>query len=369
MRAMPARPPRRATCLTRSDRLLLAGSAGLAAASGAVVLSRVSPVAGFVVSGVALAVLAGSVGRAVDQLGDRLGAGATGVLQSALGNLPELLVGIFALRAGLYRVVDAAIVGSILGNILLVLGFAFLVGGLRHGPQRFAPARAHTFTTLMLIAVAGLLVPSLASYVGSPASRHEGTLSVLTAVLLLAVFVASVPVSLRRQPSGDPSSPVAGGERPAPRWSLPVAVAVLVAAGLLSGAVSDWFVDALRPAISSLHISQAFTGLVIVAIAGNAVEHAVGVALAARNQADYAVSVILNSPVQIALVLAPVLVLLSYPLAAAPFTLVFGPLQVTTLASGVVVVAFITYDGRSTALEGAALIGLYVLMAAAFWWG
>jgi Ca2+:H+ antiporter len=369
--------PATSTRLSRSDRWLLGGAAAGAAASGVLHGVAAPPVATFVVSGIALAGLAGAVGRAVDQLGDRLGAGATGVLQSALGNLPELLVGVFALRAGLYRVVETAIVGSILGNILLVLGFAFLVGGLRHRVQRFSAARARTASTLMLIAVAGLLVPSLAAYVGSPAARHEGTLSVLTAVVLLAVFVASVPASLRRGEQSPPSG-AAAGEPPrqpagltgaAVRWSLAVALAALVAAGLLSGAVSDWFVAALRPSLSTLHISQSFAGLVIVAIAGNAVEHAVGVSLAARNHADYAVSVILNSPVQIALVLAPLLVLVSYGLGRAPFTLVFGPLPVTTLAASVVVVAFVTSDGKSDWVEGAALIGLYILIAASFWWG
>ena len=148
-----------------------------------------------------------------------------------------------------------------------------------------------------------------------------------------------------------------------------LAVGMLALTGVLAALVSDWFVHALEPAIETLHISQAFAGLVIVAIAGNAVENVVGIQLAARNQADYALSVILNSPLQIALVLAPALVLLSFVIGGAVFTLVFPPLLVATLVASVLVVAFIIIDAESLWLEGAALLGLYVLIAASFWWG
>jgi Ca2+:H+ antiporter len=139
-------------------------------------------------------------------------------------------------------------------------------------------------------------------------------------------------------------------------------------AGVAAGLVSDWFVDALQPAIDALHISPAFAGLVIVAIAGNAVENVVGIQLAARNQADYAVSVIVNSPLQIALVLAPALVLLSF-LTATTLTLVFAPLLVVSVVVAVIITAFIIFDGESNWLEGAILIALYAIIATLFWWG
>jgi Ca2+:H+ antiporter len=150
---------------------------------------------------------------------------------------------------------------------------------------------------------------------------------------------------------------------------MPVAIGTLAATGVLAAFASDWFVHALDPAIRSLHISQTFAGLVIVAIAGNAVENVVGIQLAARGQADYALSVILNSPLQIALVLAPALVLLSFVVGGAAFTLVFPPLLVSTVAASVIAVSFIIVDGESAWLEGAALLGLYVVVAASFWWG
>lgn len=353
--------------MTRVDRRIVALAALLCLAAGLLDAVNSAPVATFVVSGLALAVLASLVGRSVDQVADRLGAGATGVLQSALGNLPELFVAIFALRSGLIRVVQAAIVGSILGNLLLVLGAAFVVGGVRHGRQTFDAGRARALNAQMLLAVAALLVPSLAGYVGSPAARHEQALSVVTAIVLLVVFAASIPASVRRTEAERVTPEAAAGDRA--RWPVPLALGVLAATGVLSALVSDWFVAALQPTLTSLHITQAFAGLVIVAIAGNAVENFVGIQLAARNRADHAVSIVLNSPLQIALVLAPVLVLLSPLIGAHDFTLAFPPLLVSTVAAAVVAVAFVISDGESDALEGGALVGLYAVIATSFWWG
>ena len=155
----------------------------------------------------------------------------------------------------------------------------------------------------------------------------------------------------------------------APRWPVALAIGILAAAGVLAAFVSDWFVSALEPAMDSLSISQAFAGLVVVAIAGNAVENVVGVQLAARGQSEYAFSVILNSPLQIALVLAPVLVLVSQVFGLASLTLVFGPMLVVALLLSILLTAIIATDGESTWLEGATLIALYAVVAASFWWG
>lgn len=335
----------------------------------------------FAVSALAVALLAALVGRAVDHLSDRLGAGAVGVLQSALGNLPELFICVFALRAGLTDVVTSALIGSILGNLLLVLGLSFFVGGRRNGVLKFSEGRARMIMALMLLSVAAMLVPSLASYVHAAASSHEAALSRITAVILLAVFALSIPASLRREETAEPEpegAPGSGSGAAAQdtqpqsepnHWPLALAVGVLAVTGVLAAYVSDLFVKALQPAMSSLHISQAFAGLVVVAIAGNAVENAVGVKLAWQNQADHALSVILNSPLQIALVLAPVLVLISPLIGGAAFTLVFNPMLVSTVAVSTVAVAYLVSDGESDWLEGATMIGLYVLIAAGFWWG
>lgn len=327
-------------------------------------LAHAGPVIGFVACAAALSLLATMVGHGTDQLGSRMGPGATGVLQSALGNLPELFVCIFALRAGLVHVVQAALVGSILANSLLVLGLALLVGGLKHGTQRFDSQAPRMVATLMMLAVAALAVPTLAVRLHTPAAAHPAALSAACAVVLLCVFAASLPFSLR----GDPSM-VVGDDDPERPWPLWLAIAVLVGASVGAAFVSDWFVEALSPAMHALGISEAFSGLVVVAIAGNAVENVVGIQLAARNRPEYALSVVLNSSLQIALALVPVLVLVSIFIAPVPLTLVMPPLLVAALALTAVVSAFIVYDGESIWMEGVALIGLYGIIVSAFWWG
>ena len=319
----------------------------------------------FIVSAVALATLATVVGHATDQLGNYMGPGPTGVLQSAIGNLPELFVSFFALQAGLVGVVQAALVGSILANSLLVLGLAFLLGGLKHGTQKFMSETPRAIAILMVLAVAALAFPTLAHTLHTPAEAHEEGLSIATAIVLLVVFLASIPLSLQGGPLTTDTH--AGEERKA--WPLTRIIVILVAAGILAALVSDWFVEALEPAVEALHLSQAFAGLVVVAIAGNAVENVVGIQLAIANKADYAVSVILNSSLQIALALTPILVLVSYFFSPVALTLVLPPLLVVSLALAAVLSALIVYDGESNWLEGVALIGLYALIAMAFWWG
>jgi Ca2+:H+ antiporter len=354
---------------SKSDFILI----GLAvtATVAAVATEGGGKIAPFVVAGLAVALLAALVGRAVDHLSDKLGAGAVGVVQSALGNLPELFISIFALRAGLTTVVTSAIIGSILANLLLVLGLSFAVGSAKNGILKFSGQRARLIMGLMILSVASMLIPSLASYVHSPAAGHEVGLSRITAVVLIAVFALSIPASLRRSDSGEAAEEVSEIREAehSNHWPLWLAVAMLAATGVLAAYVSDLFVKALTPAMDTLHISPAFSGLVIVAIAGNAVENAVGVKLAWQNQADHALSVILNSPLQIALVLAPVLVLISPLIGGAPFTLVFAPLLVTTVGIATLSVLYLISDGESDWLEGSAMIGLYVLVAAVFWWG
>jgi Ca2+:H+ antiporter len=329
--------------------------------------SSASSVLTFAVSAVALAALASLVGDGTEQLGSRLGAGATGVLQSALGNLPELFIAIFALRAGLVEVVKAALVGSILGNSLLVLGLAFFVGGLRHGTQKFGVATPHLISIMTLLGVAAVAVPTLAEQLHSPAAKHEEALAVVVAVVLLVIFAASLLYILRGGGLGVSTS--SEGEVDHAPWPLWLAIVLLAVSGVAAAFVSDWFVSALQPATSSLGISEGFTGLVIVAIAGNAVENVVGIQFAAQNKSDLAVSVILNSSLQVMLALVPVLILLSFVVGGAHLTLVLSPLLVASLALTAVLNVAITQDGESTWIEGVALIGLYCIIAAGFWWG
>jgi len=350
------------TRVTRSDKRAFVACTLATGASAVIHYVGAGTIVPFVVTGVTLALLASLVGRSVDRLGDRLGSGATGFIQSALGNLPELFIGIFALRAGLVGVVQAALVGSILANLLLVLGLSFVVGGLRHGTQRFSAEAARVTMLLLGIAVAIVIVPTVAVHLHGPSSHHPRALSDIASIILLGLFVLSIPASLKAAPAEEGAS--SRGE-----WSTGLVIGALLGSSVAAAFVSDWFVSALSPALGALHISQAFAGLVIVAIAGNAIENFVGIKLAAANRPDYALSVILQSPVQIALGLFPILVLLSGPIGGPALTLVMPTPLMVALALGVVVGLFVIFDGESTWLEGLMLIGLYGTIAAAFWWG
>jgi Ca2+:H+ antiporter len=355
-------PPSAGNRFERSDYVLFAVS--LAAVLLAFFTRGQQNVFAFVCAAAAVAVLAAVVGRSVEQLGDRFGPGATGVLQSALGNLPELFIALFALKAGLVGVVQAALIGSILANLLLVMGLCFVVGGVRHGTQKLDSGRAQFIGVMLLVSVAAMVFPSVAAYVHTPAESHETTLSMIAAVVLLVLFALSLPASIRKS-----DQPGVVSEKEPPRWTLPVAIGLLAAAAVAAAFVSDWFVDALQPAMQVLNISETFSGLVIVAIAGNAIENVVGLQLAARNESEMAFAVVINSPLQIALVLAPVLVIASNLLGFTALTLVFSPMLVVAVLLAVILAIVITFDGRSNWLEGAALVGLYCIIAASFWWG
>ena len=345
--------------VTRRDRIELGIAAALVVAAAVVHFADATPVLTFALAAVAIAALARLVGSATDQLGSRVGSSVAGVVQSALGNLPELFIALFALHAGLTRVVQSALVGSVIANSVLVLGIAFFAGGVRNGTQRFDSSRARMIATLTVLAAAILAMPSLAHAFHAPAANHAKAQSLFCAAVLLILFVLTLPGFL------------AGGEEHAPepaRWTVRATVAVLGAAGVAAAFVSDWFVTALRPATETLGMSEAFAGLVVVAIAGNAVENVVGVQLAARNRPDFAISVIVNSALQIALLLTPLLVFASL-FFATTLTLVFPTLLAIALLLSAAIAALVVYDGESTWEEGAILVGLYVVIAASFWWG
>jgi Ca2+:H+ antiporter len=345
--------------VTRRDVIELAIGAVLVAVAAIAHFANATPVLTFSLAALAIAALARLVGDATEQLGSRVGSSIASVIQSALGNLPELFIALFAIREGLISVVQAALVGSVIANSVLVLGIAFVAGGLRHGTQTFNSSRARMIATLTALAAAILSLPTLAHAFHAPAAAHEKTLSLICAGVLLVLFFVTLPYFL----GGGEASAV----EPA-RWTLSTTVVVLASAGVAAAFVSDWFVSALRPATETLGMSEAFAGLVVVAIAGNAVENVVGVQLALRNRAEFAVSVIVNSSLQIALFLTPVLVFASL-FFATTLTLAFPTLLAIVLLMAAAIAALIVYDGESTWEEGAILVGLYVVIAASFWWG
>jgi Ca2+:H+ antiporter len=340
------------------QRALLAVILAVTVAAGVADLAGAPHVLTFVVSGIALAGLAWVVSAATESVGTRFGPAVTGVLQSSLGNLPELFVVLFALRAGEVVVAETSILGSIFANALLVMGLVILAG-VRHAEDdvmRFHRRLPQDTGTLLLLAV--FIIVLLALSVGSadPASGHRQVISNIGAVLLIAVYVIWLIGYLRRDAAIEPHAAGEAG------FTFSVAVALLGAGGVAAAFVSDWFVTALTPTLETLHLSEAFAGIVIVGIAGNAVENVTGIVVASKGQSDLAVSVVKNSVSQIALFLYPALVLLSL-LFATHLTFVLQPVYVGALGITALALWQITGDGEAYAFEGWGLISLYVIVA------
>jgi Ca2+:H+ antiporter len=338
--------------------------------AGALHYSDGAPVARFVAAGGALAGLAWVVAFATEAVGRRFAPAVTGVLQSTLGNLPEFFVVLFALGAGEITVAKTSLVGSLLANALLILGVAIVVGARRSpdGVMRFHPRLPNDTATLLLLAVFIIVVLGIAVTTHEEAGRHAKGISIAGAIALLAVYLTWLTSYLRAD-SGPAGAEAEGPGRghPVAGISLAAAVALLAGAGVGAALVSDWFIDALDPAVESLGISKAFAGIVIVAIAGNAVENVTGIVFAAKGQSDLAISVIKNSVAQIAVFLFPALVLASL-LFATPLTFVLSPIYIASLALTALALWQITGDGEAMAFEGAALIALYVIVATVAWY-
>jgi Ca2+:H+ antiporter len=348
------------TPLERSTLLLIAV---LSALAGIANYQAWSAVPRFLIATGALAGLAWVVSFATEQLGMRFGPAVTGMLQSTLGNLPELFVVIFALEEGELVVAQTAVVGSVLANALLVLGLVIVVGARRapDGVMRFSRRLPSDTATLLLVTVFIIVLLGVSLAAHDPASHHVKAISVVGAICLLVVYLTWVVPYLRSDQAPGAGDPGAVAEQP--RLGLGVTVVLLVIAGAASAFVSSWFVDALAPAITQLNLSEAFAGLVIVAIAGNAVENTAGLTLAARGRSDHAISVVKNSVAQIAAFLFPLLVLVSFALATT-LTFALAPVYIAALALAALAVWQVTGDGEAVAFEGLALVALYVILAA-----
>jgi Ca2+:H+ antiporter len=355
--------------LTPLERAALLAVALLTALAGVANYGSWAPLLAFALATLALAGLAWIVSFATDQLGDRFGPGVTGMLQSTLGNLPELFVVIFALQKSELVVAQTAIVGSILANALLVLGLVIVVGAARSpdGVMRFSKRLPRDTATLLLVAVFIIVVLGLSLSSHDPASHHVKSISIVGAICLLVVYGAWVVPYLRSDAApGEAHDAKASASEPAAarHRHLPLALVLglLLIGGAASAFVSDWFVAALQPSIERLHVSQAFAGLVIVAIAGNAVENAAGLALAWKGRSDLAISVVKNSVAQIAAFLFPALVLISLALTST-LTFSLAPVYIGALALTALALAQVTGDGEAAGFEGWALVALYVILA------
>jgi Ca2+:H+ antiporter len=338
---------------------LSAAVLAVAAAAGALHYAGSTPTAVFVLSGAALGGLAWIIGVATESVGARFGPAVTGVLQSTLGNLPELFIVLFSLSAGEIVVAQTSILGSLFANALLVLGLAIAAGAraAKGEVMQFGRRLPNDTATLLLLALFAIALLGLSDRLGDRASRHQVAISVVGAVCLLAVYCTWLWSYVR----GDRFERC-DEEQTHAALPFEVSLATLAVAGIAAAFVSDWFVAAIDPAVKALGISKAFTGIVIVGIAGNAVENVVGITLAAKGQSDLAVSVVKNSVAQIACFLFPALVLLSL-FFADRLTFVLNPVYIGALAVTALAMWQITGDGEAYAYEGWALVALYVILA------
>jgi Ca2+:H+ antiporter len=316
----------------------------------------------FFTAAAAILPLAGSIGRSTDELAKRAGPRVGGLLNATFGNVTELIIAIFLILDDQLDVVKASLTGSILGNLLLVLGISFLAGGIRHHEQRFNAQSAGIHATSLALAVTGLLMPALFVLTsGRHGLLEREVVSGTVAGVLMALYVAALVFTqvthehLFRSP--------APAERP--EWSSRKAVVVLVAATALVALESELLVHALEPALQDLGLSKFFVGLILVPIIGNAAEHSSAVMFALRDKVDVTLEIAIGSSTQIALFVAPALVFLSLAVGH-PMDFVFSTFEVAAVGLSTLIVALISVDGRSNWLEGAQLTGAYVIMAISF---
>jgi Ca2+:H+ antiporter len=319
----------------------------------------------FVTAAVTLIPAAGLIGEATEELANRSGPTLGGFLNATFGNAAELIIAVVALRANHVEVVKASITGSIIGNLLLVFGASCFAGGLRHGTQRFNRISAGSATVMLSLAVAGLVMPATVDFFafGSVNARPDVivSLSKWTSAVLLIVYLAGLVFAFRT--NKDPLR--AAGHHP-PRLSIPAAVALLAIGTLLTGIEAEILIGGLEPALAQLGMTELFAGVIVVALVGNAAEHYSAITAAARNDMTLAIEISIGSSAQIALMVAPLLVLTSHAIGA-PMSLLFNPFEIAAIGLSVATVALVAMDGESNWLEGLQLLGLYVILGASFY--
>ncbi len=343
----------------------------------AVVLELVHAEATVVFAASALGIIptAALMGRATEELAARSGPGIGGLLNVTFGNAPELIIALFALGQGLQEVVKASIVGSILGNILLVLGAAMLAGGIGREKQTFSATGASVQSTMLMLAAAALLMPAIFELVegqGLPQpgdeSVHYGPtvehLSLAVAIVLIATYVAGLFFSLKTHRSlFNPEYE----EEDTWGWSTRTAVIALAIAGVLVGVMSEVLVGSISEASESIGLSEFFVGVIVVAIVGNAAEHWVAVLVAMKNKMDLAVNIAIGSSAQVALFVAPVLVIASFFIGDFPLALVFNGFELGAILLAILIANHVTQDGESTWFEGVQLLAVYFVFGLAFY--
>jgi Ca2+:H+ antiporter len=320
----------------------------------------------FLASALAILPLAGWMGHATEHLAARLGEGVGGLLNATFGNAAELIIAFAALRAGLHTVVKASLVGSIVGNILLVLGAAMLAGGLRHPEQHYNVAGARSQATLLTLAAIALILPAAYRQAVGGEAPEIGTLSIWIAFVLLAVYAANLVFALVTHASLFAGSHEADDSEHAEPWSTGRSAAVLAGATAAIAWMSEILVGAIEPAAETLGLNDAFVGVFVVAILGNAAEHFTAITAALKNRMDLSLSIAIGSSVQVALFVAPLLVLASLAVGPAPMDLAFSGGMVLTVLLAVLITGQVAGDGRSDWLKGVQLLAVYLILGLAF---
>ncbi len=335
--------------------------------AAALSILKADPLFVFASSALAIIPLAGLLGRATEHLTAHVGAGIGSLLNASLGNAAELIIALAALREGLHDVVRASLTGSILGNILLVLGASMIAGGMKYERQKFNQTAAGMGASLLLLAAVGLIIPALFHFTASSQGvlvEHELSLDI--AIVLFLIYGLSLMFSLKTHRhlfAGEEHDAHDIGEEP---WSYRLSLVVLTVVAVLIGVMSETLVGAIEPAAHRLGLTQVFVGVILVALVGNAAEHSTAVLMAMKNKMDLALGIAVGSSLQIALLVAPLLVFTSY-LFGAPLDLIFTPFEVAAVAMSVLILGFVSMDGESHWMEGVMLVGVYAMLAIAFY--
>jgi Ca2+:H+ antiporter len=343
-----------------------------------VVLDLAGAAAGAVFAASALGIIptAALMGRATEELAARSGPGIGGLLNVTFGNAPELIIALFALSQGLHEVVKASIIGSIIGNILLVLGAAMLFGGLKREKQAFSRTSASVQTSMLLLAAAALVMPAIFELVEGKGLPQPGAemvnygstvehLSLAVAIVLIATYVAGLFFSLKTHRAlFNPEYE----DEDTWGWSTRTSVLALAGAGVLVGVMSEVLVGSIEEASHAVGLSEFFIGVIVVAIVGNAAEHWVAVLVAMKDKMDLSVNIAIGSSAQVALFVAPILVLASFFLGPHPLALVFNGFELGAILIAILIANYVTQDGESTWFEGVQLLAVYVVFGLAFYY-
>ncbi len=334
----------------------------------------------FLTACLAIIPIAGWMGEATEHLAEKTGEGIGGLLNATFGNAAELVIALVALSKGpqMYDVVKASITGSIIGNVLLVLGAACVAGGVRHRVMTFSGPAVRSYSSMLFLAAAALVLPAVFHFIGGEGIvARERDLSLEISVVLIITYALSLWFSLKTHKDllsgpaaesavvSDESAGDDGGHRP---WSTGKSIGVLVGATVLIAIVAEWMVGSVGHAAESLGMSNVFVGIIVVAIVGNAAEHSTAVMVARKNRMDLAMGVAIGSSIQIALFVAPVLVFASYLFnPGRPLDLVFSPMEVIAVVLAVLVVEQVTADGETHWLEGVQLLSVYLILGLVFY--